>query len=351
MRIVFVSDRHDSHRARFDEFFETLTSEFTSVDLSEINTNSGKKSSAKWNNIDDFNKFLSSKPTLLISGPLDTVSRLFIGGDYLHVGISWATDLMVFAASSNDHLMEITKTVQELDLVFVDNYPCENALVAMGVAEKDIVRAPWGPDFEVPLDNWNSIDKAQGPEGIRKVLFGRTIEPHYEPEVFLEAFSQLAKEFDDVHAILIDSGTHVDHIKELIMKLNLENRITWEKARSTAGFLHLIKEADVFVTTPKTDGTSVSVLQAMDLGVPIVSSETNGSAEWVIAGITGWTFPKGDQLQLLMELKDVLSTSNETKQVITQNARKLVQTRAGWNTSKKRMSVRLESMIEEKSRA
>jgi glycosyltransferase involved in cell wall biosynthesis len=351
MRIVFVSDRKDSHRARFDEFFESLTSDFTSVDMSDINTNSKRKLSANWNSIDEFKTYLSSKPTLLISGPLDSVSHFFIGGDYLHAGISWATDLMVFAASSHDHLIEMSKTVQDLDLVFVDNYPCENILVSMGVKEKDIVRAPWGPEFELTFEGRKSIDKALGPGSIRKVLFGRTLAPHYEPEVFLEAFSLLSKEIDDVYAVLIDSGTYVNHVKELILELDLEKRIIWEKKKSAAGYLKLINEADVFVTTPKTDGTSVSVLQAMHLGVPIVSSETNGSAEWVIAGITGWTFPKGDHLQLHIELKDVLSTSRKSKELITQNARKLVHARAGWNTSKKRISDRIESMMVENPEA
>ena len=347
MRIVFVSDRNDSHRDRFVEFFGTLTSAFVSVDMSEINTVFEQKSSAKWSSIDEFKTYLSSKPTILISGPLDSVTKLLRGGDYLHIGISWATDLMVYSAANSNNLEEVSKTAKELDLVFVDNYPCENALIAMGVNAKDIVRVPWGPELGLIPEVKIARGEGRGLGSMRKILFGRTLAPHYEPEIFLKAFALLAKEVDDVYAVLVESGPFAKKVNELVIEYNLESRVIWEEEKSENEFLKLIQEADIFVSTPKTDGTSVSVLQAMHLGVPIVSSETNGSAEWVIAGITGWTFPKGDFVQLLEVLKNVLSTSSSTKELITQNARTLIYARAGWANSKKTMSDRIFAMIEE----
>jgi glycosyltransferase involved in cell wall biosynthesis len=90
--------------------------------------------------------------------------------------------------------------------------------------------------------------------------------------------------------------------------------------------------------TPRTDGTSVTVMDAMALGVPVVSSLTAGSAEWVMEGITGWTFPVGNAGALAGAIERALSSSAEHTALITAQAKRLVESKAGWDASSERLA-------------
>jgi glycosyltransferase involved in cell wall biosynthesis len=91
--------------------------------------------------------------------------------------------------------------------------------------------------------------------------------------------------------------------------------------------------ADAVVVTTLSDGTSVTVMDAMHHGVPVVTSLTNGSAEWILDGVTGWTFPVGNADALGVALECVASMSAADRAQITGNARRLVEQRAGWKQS------------------
>ena len=84
------------------------------------------------------------------------------------------------------------------------------------------------------------------------------------------------------------------------------------------------------MVTPKTDGTSVTVMEAMSQGTPVVCSLTPGSAEWISEGITGWSFAVGDSAGLVMALEKFLSSPPEEVLAVTSRAKRLVELRAGW---------------------
>jgi len=338
-RLVFVTDRADAHVARFDRLFRTLSSSYEL--LTFVPQPSGKLVSESTGHTFEswsaLSAYLESAADVVVSGPLDTVSAALTGGKFRHVGISWATDLMVTAAESPAHLEEISKTVRSLRLVVTDNYAIENALVAMGVKEETIVRIPWGAEAREGTFSAQELAGVRSrfriPATRRIVLYPRSLEPHYDPEMFIQAFSIVAQRHSDALAILVESGSLVPRVKDMIRAEGLDGQVQFVPLQKPHEFVDLLHLADVVVVTPRTDGTSVTVMEAMQAGIPVVSSLTSGSAEWVIHGITGWTFPVGDVAGLAAALEQCLNCSSEEREPVLSNARHLVTTRAGWPRS------------------
>jgi glycosyltransferase involved in cell wall biosynthesis len=56
----------------------------------------------------------------------------------------------------------------------------------------------------------------------------------------------------------------------------------------------LLRGADLYVTASETDGTSVTLLQAMACGTRVLASANPGNEWWIIDGETGREFAVGD---------------------------------------------------------
>ena len=129
MNIFFVTDRADAHVARFDALFGGISSSYSLVTVTY--SPQGIPSATLGDHLvegwDKIQKFFETEKALVISGPLDTVTSELAKGKYHHIGISWATDVMVTAASGFPELESLQSTVLGLDLVVTDNYATENA--------------------------------------------------------------------------------------------------------------------------------------------------------------------------------------------------------------------------------
>ena len=344
MRLVFVTDRQDAHAARFSELFAGLGADYEHVQIhGEGSSLTGELAGTVVNGWDELAATLALTPTVVVSGPLDTVTGHLVGGGYRHVGISWATDVMVTAAQSAEHARALSHTLQSLDLVVLDNYATENAVVALGGAPDRICRIPWGPEGAAlsPLQR-SSLGL---PDDAFVIVYPRSLEPHYQPEVFIDALANLVATRPSARAVVVESGSMVDSVKQDAARRGLSDHIVWLPLRSPEEFQAIIAMADAVVVTPRTDGTSVTVMDAMHHGVPVVTSLTNGSAEWILDGVTGWTFPVGNADALGGALESLASMSEADRSVITGNARRLVDQRAGWSQSAALLGAEIKKLL------
>lgn len=72
---------------------------------------------------------------------------------------------------------------------------------------------------------------------------------------------------------------------------------------------------DVFLMTSLTEGMPNTVLEAMALKVPVVSTSVGGVPELVVDGVTGYLLPKGDSDGLAKSVLQLLENDDERKRL------------------------------------
>lgn len=93
--------------------------------------------------------------------------------------------------------------------------------------------------------------------------------------------------------VLAWRGRLPEALLSLITNLGLSSRVTVYSDFSDRDLPELYRSASVFLQTSYEEGLGMSVLEAMATGLPVVSTETAGTKETVIDGITGWLVPQG----------------------------------------------------------
>ncbi|NND52319.1 MAG: glycosyltransferase family 4 protein [Flavobacteriaceae bacterium] len=109
-----------------------------------------------------------------------------------------------------------------------------------------------------------------------------------------------------------------------IEQLDLKDEINILTALDQSQLFNLIRGSDVLLLTSLAEGIANVVLEAMALGVPVISTDCEGMKEVVIHKTTGWLVPKRDADAISKAILEVSQTSEADLESITVNAYQLV---------------------------
>jgi glycosyltransferase involved in cell wall biosynthesis len=98
--------------------------------------------------------------------------------------------------------------------------------------------------------------------------------------------------------VLAGRGTLAPATAALVRESGLAARVDVRCDVGTAELVQLYRDASVFLQTSFEEGLGVSVLEAMACGLPVVATETAGSRETVVPGVTGWLVAQDREAEL-----------------------------------------------------
>lgn len=118
------------------------------------------------------------------------------------------------------------------------------------------------------------------------------IEPIKNQSMMIEAFFKVRQQVSDLKLILIGDGEKLPELKELVKSLGIEKDVVF------TGFLdnpqRYIGLFEMFLLSSFSEGTSMTLLEAMSLSKPCVVTDVGGNPEIVVDGKTGVVVPSDD---------------------------------------------------------
>jgi glycosyltransferase involved in cell wall biosynthesis len=195
-----------------------------------------------------------------------------------------------------------------------------------------IVTFPWGIDLRhfTPRPSALSLRRDLGWTDNPIVISTRTWEPTYAIDVLVRAFGLVRKRHPEARLLLLGDGSQGPMIHSLISELNLTD-IVYAPGRITYELLpDYFCLADIYVSSALSDGTSVSMLEAMACGLPVVVTNAYGNLEWVKPGENGWLVAPGDAVVLADALNEALADPLRVTNIKRANI-ELTRIRADWN--------------------
>lgn len=267
----------------------------------------------------------------VLAGPLTTVTRSLVDLPLRLVGLSWGYDLDRVPA-------EDVRWLSGLSGLIVDSVPNVRAAIGAGLPPERITCLPWGVDLATFVFHgpWIDAFKLGVPPHAHLVLSLRAHEPQYRIDDVVRAFASIPRrptlheDFPDPYLIIGHSGSQTAALRQLVNDLGVGFRVRFIDSVPEAELVHLLGRAACYVTAAEADGTSVTLLQAMACGTPIIASDIPGNRAWIDDGVTGRTFPVGD-IARLAELID--TTCHAYPSDMVERARLRVEQDADWHAN------------------
>lgn len=220
---------------------------------------------------------------------------------------TWGSDIYYDLTLSRRYSTFGRLALRGAAFVTADSRDLLRATVAAGARPERAALVQWGVEvarFDTPPDP--ALRTSLGLDG-RRVLFSpRTIMPLYNHEVVLRALRRLPP---DVHLLMSARAAYPDElarVEGLIAELDLGDRVTILPGIAYPDMAQHHLLADAVVSVPNTDGTPVTMWEAMAAGVPMVASDIPSLREWLGALTPDLLVPIGDVDRTVTAISTVL---------------------------------------------
>jgi len=209
----------------------------------------------------------------------------------------WGSDVYLTPRVSRVARIWAWVALRGADLVTADSLDLGSSAVRLGAGEDRIRLVQFGVDtahFRPGLDVAGIRSELQA-EG-RKVLFvPRAIAPLYRTLTVVRALRVLP---EDCLLVLTEhnhDATYLAAVRAEVASLGLQDRVRFIPEIDHGRMPDIYRLAALVVSIPESDGTPVSVLEAMACGRPVVATDLPSVREW-LGDLAPWALvPVGDE--------------------------------------------------------
>lgn len=278
-------------------------------------------------------------PDVIHSGPLTDTSYIAAkAGIHPHIAMSWGFDLGREIETDSDCKERAKFALAHADWFLGDCYVELNKAAELGYRKERATIFPWGIDIARFSPGESKLRGELAKEDEFLVLSLRTMEPNYDVETALRGFLLAAKKSQKIRLILLGDGSLMPKLKGIASSDPNGGRVCFLGRQPNDLLVDYYRAADLYLSASIVDGSSVSLLEAMGCGTPVLMSAIPGNLEWVRDNENGMLFECrdtqtiADKILFAVENRDVIHAFAET-------ARSDIEAKADWNKNKAKIKI------------
>lgn len=272
------------------------------------------------------------QPDVIQAGPIQTAAFLVaLAGFPRLVSMSWGYDLMVDADRNAAWRWMTRFTLRRSAALVGDCEPVRQQAQKFGMPAERSVIFPWGVDlkhFSPEGRRDTSADERPAP---LRLLSTRSWEPIYGVEVLAQGFAQAAQQLGPqaVQLIMLGNGSLAGTLRQIFSRAGVSEQVFFPGQVNQHELPRYYRMANLYVSASRTDGTSISLLEALACGTPALLSDIPGNREWLEPGVQGWYFQDGDASSLAQAIVHAAAQQDRLPEM-GRAARRLAEQRADW---------------------
>lgn len=197
------------------------------------------------------------------------------------------------------------------------------------------IASTYAPDRFFLLPCGINVDRfTPNPEGLSispiRLIMTRNFFPVYNIPFFLKVLHILKDLRPTLEATIIGEGPERPVIERMISDLNLSPTVKLLGHLPNDDLVRHLRESTLYVSTSVSDGTSVSLLEAMGCGLPCAVSDIPSNREWVKEGVNGVLLDLDNAEVSARKISKMLD-SPEVMHAFGRHSRALIEEHADWD--------------------
>ncbi len=274
---------------------------------------------------------------LIVAAPLTgTISIIPKNLTIPIVGISLAYDV-----NSENLSSDLRVNLQRCKLIVCDcKYIEDKIIIEHSFDQEKISVIPFGCDLD--LFQSESQQKYTEPN----ILVTRNWFPTHSNKIVVEALQLLHEQGLDFNCTFVGNGPELQETIEKVSNSPMNSKIFFVGPKSPKDIRKLMNESNFYVSASRSDGSSVSLMEALAAGLICIVSDFPSNREWVDHQKSGFLFQNGSAESLCNMIREVLEIKPEVLSSISQVGIEVAKSKANWTKNRVDFLRVLESAIE-----
>ena len=238
---------------------------------------------------------------------------------------AWGDDVLILPRESALIRWYTRRVLAHVDRIYAISHDLAHHIRDdFHIPEEKIRYMPFGVDTRIftPRNQDRSGETVQ-------VFSNRGFFPVYNTAVLINGFARAYALNPRLRLVLKGEGPEKESMIRLVAEQGLSAVVMFAERSDYSRVPEDLQSSDIFATTSRSDGTPVSLLEAMSAGLPCIASAVGGIPEWIEDGINGFLIPSGDQ-QALSERILQLAGDPGLRERLGRKARETVLTKGDW---------------------
>ncbi len=201
-----------------------------------------------------------------------------------HLSMPWGSDILIEPDKSGFIKGMVRKVMTGCSHIQCDaEFVKEKIKQDYGIEDNKITVFPWGIDLKLfhPADKSSCRESAGIDKSSFVIIFTRHLEPIYGVADMLEGYREFCKNKDDVKLILIADGSMRNDVIKFISANSLEDKVSLIGRIPNTELPSFLGASDAYISPSLSDGSSLSLLEAMAMGLGLIVTDVPAIREWV----------------------------------------------------------------------
>lgn len=299
----------------------------------------------------------SINPDIILSQVIQTQGLLSVlSGVRPIVLMPWGSDWTIALQKGKWMRLVSRYVVNHADLIQIDCEAGKNVILQLSrgtIEPEDIWVFPQGIELDIFKPNRlrrQLLRERLGWINNKIVIVTRQLKPVYGIDIFLKAVSKIISQDDTVRGIVVGDGPLENDLRKLAFSLGLADYLIFTGRLDRGHLVEYLNAADIYVSTSHSDGTSLSLLEAMAMGLPAVVTDVPANLEWVEDGQNGFIARRGSVEDVANALLRLV-THSALWQPFGDRSSRLVKEKGDWDKNFEKFVQMFELLLQNKSAA
>ncbi len=262
---------------------------------------------------------------------------------------AWGTDIYIDPKNSRLTRILTARALRHASLVTAVSIDLCDSVTRLGARPDRVKLVQWGVDtrlFRRDTDT-SELSLRLGLDRGPVILSTRNLFPNYNQDVLIHALPSVLRTIPDATLLLKYSKydtLYLQELQALANRLGVKNEVRFVGDGSHSELPPYYALADVFVSIASSDGTPVSLLEAMACGTAPIVSNLPSLREWIVDGQNGCLVSPQDIEALANAIVHLLLTRDLGHKFARRN-RRIIEERADHLLEMQRVEDLYQSLI------
>lgn len=245
----------------------------------------------------------------------------------------WGSDVLLIPERNLLYKKIVRYAIKRADMITCDCETVKQKIVQLTrYPEEKIIVFPWGINLSLFYPDEGKREQMRDKLGCKDkkvIIMNRSFKPVYGIEYFLRALPRVFQEIPEAYVLLLGSGELEPQLRLLTKQMGIEGKVQFLGEVDNEEMPYYLNASDLYVSSSLSDGTSLSLLEAMACALPVVVTDVPAILEWVKQGKNGIVVSRRSVDELAEAIIHLLKNEDAAKEMGRRN-REIAQEKADW---------------------